>query len=67
MNCFTKYFMPCIAGILGKKGVNLTHSFITPNMFLLSSFAKGNVTTRRIAGNTVRTPMVHRSRIMGGY
>lgn len=67
MNRFYNCFMPCVIGILGKKGAHLGKAGIIPNMFSLSSFSKGNIMTRRIAGNAVRAPMIHRSRIMGGF
>lgn len=67
MNYFNQYFMPCITGILGKKGAHVASSMQVANPFTLSSFARGNAVTRRIASNPGPTIRYHRSRIMGGF
>lgn len=67
MNYFNQYFMPCITGILGKQGASLKAGMQVANPFTLSSFARGNAVTRRIASIPTPTIKYHRSRIMGGF
>jgi hypothetical protein len=65
MSYFDQYFMKPIIGMITKRGAVPTSA--VPNPFTLHNFAKRNVQVRRYASYYCPSPLIHRSRTMGGY